>query len=210
MIIRTVRGGPVAVNTYILSSGGHESVIIDPSDAPRIKTLLYNLSLVPKAVLLTHGHFDHIWGLDEIISSYPDIPVYLHPADKDMLTDPQKNMACMVGINDPGYFKFGNTTDITDGQIIKIEDMEFTVIHTPGHTKGGVCYLSGGAMFTGDTLFRGFAGRTDFYNSDHSELLGSLAKLRNYDDFIEIYPGHDKETTLGREKKFNPFLAEVQ
>lgn len=209
MDIKTLTGGPIDVNTYIISNDRHEAVIIDPCDPRLICSYLRSASLVPKAILLTHAHFDHIWGLDGILGTYKDLPVYLHKDDFGIMCDPDKNMAVVIGVSpDESRFSFSDPIQVSDGGIIEISDMRFEVIHTPGHTAGCVCYRIGDILFTGDTLFRHSAGRVDCYNSDPSQMAQSMKKMSGLCGNLKIYPGHGPTSDLYHEKKFNPFLTE--
>ena len=198
-------GGPARVNTYFVFDDNSNCVIIDPSDIMPILDIINENHLTPLAVLLTHGHFDHLWALDDFLSSCP-VPVYIHSGDAKMLTNNELNLATRFGYDIPSKFKFNDPILINDGDILKFSDLEFKVIHTPGHTAGGVCYLIDSSLFTGDTLFNLTVGRTDCYTADIEELKNSLDKLKTLDDKIEIYPGHGKLSDLKFEKRYNPFM----
>ena len=197
--------GPAKVNTYLVIDDRSNCVIIDPSDAEHIIDIINENHFTPIAVLLTHGHFDHIWALDDLLRSYP-VPVYIHTEDAKMLTNNELNLSIRFGYDFPSKFKFNAPVLINDGDILKLSDLEFKVIHTPGHTAGGVCYLIDSSLFTGDTLFYLTVGRTDCYTADIGQLKNSLEILKTLNDDITIYPGHGKSTDLKFEKRYNPFM----
>ena len=197
-------------NTYIISGEAGRCVIVDPgfcSDDEK-KTLLdafEEMSLRPEAILLTHAHFDHIYGVEALQDLY-GIPVYLHPADRVIL-EYDREMTAKFGLPSPdcGF----STTDIADGETVSAAGLSFEVITTPGHTPGGVCYLDRkeSVLFSGDTLFAGAIGRTDFkYGEYDDEIRSIMEKLIFLDPDISIYPGHGPETTIGQERTGNPFL----
>ena len=198
-------GGPARVNTYFVIDDSSNCVIIDPSDADHIFDIIRENHLTPLAVLLTHGHFDHFWALDDFLRAYP-VPVYIHTEDAKMLTNNELNLSTRFGYDIPSKFKFDDPVLINDGDILKFSDLEFKVIHTPGHTAGGVCYLIDSFLFTGDTLFNLTVGRTDCYTADIKQLKNSLEKLKTLDNEIEIYPGHGKLSDLKFEIRYNPFM----
>ena len=125
-------GGPARVNTYFVIDDNSHCVIIDPSDNDIISDIINENHLIPLAVLLTHGHFDHIWALDDLLKSYP-VPVYLHSDDADMLTNNELNLSVRFGYDDPYKFKFNDPILVNDGDDLTFSGMKFKVIHTPGH-----------------------------------------------------------------------------
>ena len=155
-------------------------------------------------ILLTHGHFDHIMGLTELKKALNAKAVICH--DDLIISDNINEFTRLFGgLSEsvpPTYEKF-----VKDGDIITVGDMQIKVIHTPGHTEGGVCYLIEDKLFSGDTLFRGSVGRTDLFGGSFEELLDSIKnKLFKLDDNITVYPGHGPVTTIGYEKKYNEIL----
>ncbi len=195
--------GPVATNCYILSGAeGDRAVVIDPPTAgEKIFELLQREGLTVSAILITHGHFDHIGGVNALREK-SGAKVYAPEAEKEMLSDPSVNLSedgCRV-IADQ-YLK--------DGEELKIAGISIRVIHTPGHTSGGCCYHlpEEGVLISGDTLFAQSVGRTDFPTGSMSELIRSIReKLMILPDETKVYPGHGPETTIGEERKYNPFL----
>ena len=177
MNIICVQTGDLMVNTYIChDEASKETVIIDPGGSyKKIKKVLDEYALLPKAVILTHGHFDHIGALKEIRDDY-DVKVYIHQADAEMLTDSQKNLsAYLYYIQVAGA---GADDTLADGQILETCGLNLTVLHTPGHSPGSVVLLSDGLAFTGDTLFYRSVGRTDFYGCDAAAMKASLEKIK--------------------------------
>ena len=162
------------------------------------------MTLKPQAILLTHGHFDHIMGLDGVLSDFP-IPVYAQEEEEILLKDASYNASVSYG---PAY-TFSGASYIKDGQILELAGMTIRVIHTPGHTIGGCCYYieSENVLFSGDTLFHDSVGRTDFPTGSQSQLVRSIReKLLGLPEETVVCPGHMSETTIGHEKKYNPFL----
>ena len=178
----------------------------DAAERDALEDLLAQEGLSPAAILLTHGHFDHIFGVKPLQDRFGGIPVYLHPAEEVVL-DYSADMAARLGLTPPALdFCW---TPVQDGQVLRIAGMQWEVIATPGHTPGGVCYLEreAGVMFTGDTLFAGSIGRTDFLYSEYDDEIRSIMeKLILLDPGIRILPGHGPTSTIGAERTGNPFL----
>jgi len=155
------------------------------------------------AIINTHGHFDHIGACDDF-----KVDVYIHEDDRDSLTNPEKNLSAFFGI--PFSLKAYIKT-LKDRDSIVLAGINFEVIHTPGHTPGGICLKTDKMIFSGDTLFAGSVGRTDFPGASHDRLLTSIkGKLLILPEDMAIYPGHGPATTLKREKNENPFLNGAQ
>ena len=202
--IQTCVMGMVSTNCYIVyRKGGKSAVIVDPADnGAYILNKCRELQVEPEAVLLTHGHFDHIMGIDGILEEY-QVPVYVHEEEAELIQDPILNES---NTYTNGY-TFGNAEYTRDGQILELIGYKFRVIHTPGHTSGGVSYYveSENVLFSGDTLFHGSVGRTDFKTSSMSSLVHSIReKLFLLPDETVVYPGHMGATSIGTEKQINP------
>ncbi len=208
MEIFTVYRSSKACNTYVVSSGNTgECIIVDPGQpAEYISEQLNESGLKCSAVLLTHGHYDHIAGLPGIISE--DVKVYMSADDMPMLSDAILNLSrtfCDEDITAPAP----NCIYVRDGDTIEAAHMRFSVIQTPGHTPGGITYLcgsgDGGVMFSGDTLFKETVGRWDFPGGDIIQLKASVHRLCDMPDETTVYPGHGPVTSIGYERKYNFF-----
>jgi hydroxyacylglutathione hydrolase len=216
--------GAFAANCYVVAPDpGEECVIIDPGqDAqPGIEELLARFRLKPIAVLLTHGHIDHVWSVAPVCGAR-DIPAYIHPDDRALLSDPGKGLGLNAGQQLFGGITFTEPDDVrelADGGTLTLAGCEFTVGHVPGHTPGSVTFRSGAAprghdhtatLFSGDLLFAGSIGRTDLPGGDHQAMLRSLARTLTLPDDTLVLPGHGPRTTIGAERQENPFLAGLQ
>lgn len=195
-----------AMNCYLaINDNTKESIIIDPGSAPeRIKAAVEQSETKPVAILLTHGHFDHAGAAAEIAKEY-GISVYVFKGEKETLENPSINLSSMLG--NPEAYK----ADIflEDGQEMDLAGLHFKCIHTPGHTEGGCCFYFSNEdiLFTGDTLFCGSVGRTDFPGGSMSKLVNGIKeKLLVLPDDTICYPGHDSATTIGDEKIYNMYL----
>ena len=207
MIIRPlVVGESIMENTYIVGSEEtKECVIIDPgAEADRILEEVESLGLTVKYILNTHGHGDHIGAVADVKEA-TGATYGIHEADVELLRRDRQWMTLMIPGSkeppDPDIF-------VKDGDVFNLGDVELTAIETPGHTKGGVCYYGGGAVFTGDTLFQGSVGRFDTPEGDGRQLiLGIFTKIMTLSADTKVYPGHGPDTSIAREKLTNPFLS---
>ena len=192
MEILAIPVGSYQTNCYIVWQAGREDcVLIDPGDQP--KKILEEVERQGKqvaAILLTHGHFDHVGAVRKIASEV-DCPVYLHPAEKKL-----------------PFFMTAGPLYSTDGyeDTVSVAGLDFQILHTPGHTPGSVCLLCNGVMFSGDTLFAGSCGRTDFPGSNPGDMAVSLKKLKELPEDYRVYPGHAEDTTLSYERENNPYM----
>jgi glyoxylase-like metal-dependent hydrolase (beta-lactamase superfamily II) len=205
MIIEKVCVGPLEVNCYILAeSVGSQAVIIDPgADYNKIKLVLDKHQLKPGIIINTHGHADHIGCDDEF-----GLPVYIHKSDAPLLKDPVRNLSGFI--SGPLAVK-AKAKEIKDGDIIGLGNIKLEVLHTPGHTSGGISLLLKGVekniLFSGDSLFFHSVGRTDFPGASHEELVKAIkGKLLTLPDSTVVYPGHGPSSTIRAEKENNPFL----
>lgn len=205
MNIKHVVVGPVYTNCYIASGRAGEAVIIDPGYAQhKIAALLESEGLAPKAILLTHGHFDHIMAIHELKEMYGELPVYASKDEVALLSNPTANLSPTVRKN----YVVTPDFEVADGDIIELAGLSFEVISTPGHTAGCICFYvrEENVLFSGDTLFEGTVGRTDLPTSSPAAMRASIAKLmKKLPDETEVYPGHGGSTTIGYEKAGSPF-----
>lgn len=197
--------GDLGTNCYIIGDpDSKEAFVIDPDDGPAVVDTLKERGLTCIGILLTHGHSDHIHGVQTLMDTY-GAPVYIHERDLPCLYDPQVNLSALHGR--PVTITGGTIKTVKDGQHIGSGKMDFQVLETPGHTVGGVCYYMSPAVFVGDTLFRGSVGRTDFPGGDFEALVQSIrTKLFTLPDQTMAYPGHGPETQIAFEKENNPYL----
>jgi hydroxyacylglutathione hydrolase len=220
--------GAFAANCYVVASApGTECVIIDPGqDAERgIDELLTEHRLKPAAVLLTHGHIDHVWSVAPVCGA-KGIPAYIHPDDRALLSDPAKGFPLGTGQQLFGGLEFTEPDDVkelADEMTLSLVGLEIVVNHAPGHTEGSVTFrlpldspitaqgkskIDGGVFFSGDLLFAGSIGRTDLPGGDYPTILRSLARVcLALPDETVVLSGHGPQTTIGTERRTNPFLA---
>ncbi len=197
--------GMLATNCYfVVNEELKEGVIVDPGgDSDRILEMVDNLGIAVKAIFITHGHSDHISGLPEVKQAL-DAPVYISQEDADCLTQAEKNLS--IYINNGVVCKAADYI-YKDGDVIEAAGMKFKVYATPGHTKGGVCLQCEDIVLCGDTIFCESIGRTDLPGGSYKELLISIKnKLLVLDDDVKLLPGHGPATTVGWERRRNPFL----
>lgn len=198
MIIKAIPTGEIQANCYIvMDENTSEAVIIDPgADEKIIYNLIENMKAKVKYILLTHGHFDHV-GAVEYLSEKLNVPFYINKKDEEYALKDDYVFTKLR--NADGYLKEGDT--------FKIGNKEIKVLETPGHSKGGVSFLIEDNLFTGDTLFLGSIGRTDFNGGSFEEIISSIkTKLIPLGDNIKVYPGHGPSSTISYEKMRNPYL----
>lgn len=206
MKIIAMEVGSLGTNCYIAySETSREAAVIDPGgSAESILAAIGSEKLKVKYIVNTHGHADHILA-NLRIKQATGAPILIHQADADMLTSAARNLSMYIG----GAATCGPADQLLkEGDVIKVaDDLELTVIHTAGHTPGGICLKAGDVLFSGDTLFAESIGRTDFPGGSYSQLITAIKeKLLLLDDAVRVLPGHGPETTIGWERKMNPFI----
>ena len=204
--IKSMTLGMVATNCYlIINKENKESLIVDPADnALRISNVIEENGCTLKAILLTHGHFDHIMALNDLKKRY-NVPVYAHEEEEDVLKQSSLNLSGSIG----QIYTTQADVYVKDGEHLKLAGLDVIVLYTPGHTKGGVCYYfpEEKVLMSGDTLFHCSIGRTDFPTGSMSQLVRSVKEqLFVLPDDVQVYPGHDSVTSIGYEKQYNPFF----
>ena len=238
MLIAGFPAGPWGTNCYVAATGpGTECVVIDPgmNSADGIAQVVAEHRLKPVAVLVTHGHVDHMFSVAPVAGTY-DATAWIHPKDRHLLADPLAGMSpdtarMMLG-GDHTWAEPDDVRELSDSQSLEIAGLTFVVDHTPGHTQGSVTFRTpgldtpprasgatrpvglpdgvGGTMFSGDLLFQGSIGRTDLPGGDHAQMLTSLrTKVLPLADDIVVLPGHGEQTSIGRERATNPFLQDL-
>ena len=203
---------PLGTNCVVLWEDSQKTcTVVDPGMSSedglqQLREFFQLHGLTPDAVLLTHGHFDHVWGVDRLLALYK-VPVYLHPADVDIMDKVTGSNQVMQSFS---FLKHDfPTLPVADGDVITTGGTDWTVLHTPGHTPGGVCYYSAqnSILLSGDTLFAGSIGRTDLAGGDYDQLMASIkGKLLNLPGETDVVPGHGQPTSIAREGMYNPFL----
>ena len=216
MLVAGFPAGSFATNCYLVApAAGEECVIIDPGQdaVDGVEEILREHRLKPVAVILTHGHLDHVWSVSPVCGA-KNVPAWIHPDDRDLLSNPAK------GFGVTSQQLFGGLTlsepddvrELTDEAVLKLAGLELTVHHAPGHTPGSVTFRTPyndlQIMFSGDLLFQGSIGRTDLPGGDHEAILRSLANVcLPLPDETVVLPGHGSQTTIGQERATNPYLT---
>lgn len=203
---------PLGTNCTVLWAGSSKTcTVVDPGmscaeEYTALSGFLTEEGLTPDAIFLTHGHFDHVWGVDHLLKTL-DVPVYLNPADEGLA---RNGASALRGMENFKVLRHDfPITPVGDGDVLSSGGVSWTAIHTPGHTPGGMCYYSAddNLILSGDTLFAGSIGRTDLTGGDYDVLMASIReRLLVLPDDTDLIPGHGQPTTIGREALYNPFL----
>lgn len=205
---------PLSSNCYVVSDDDKNTVVFDIGErGEEIYAYLADNGFNVTSVILTHAHFDHIMGLCDFMQSAKrdgkDVCVYIHSLDAKAMKSAEENLSVFATGKEFRYD--GELTLVGDGEQIKVGNMTFDVIFCPGHTRGSACYVSRKekTVFSGDVLFEGSVGRCDFPGGSAEMMKESLSKLMTLPDSYRVYPGHGNSTTIGDERKFNPFVASI-
>jgi glyoxylase-like metal-dependent hydrolase (beta-lactamase superfamily II) len=203
MFLDVFSDNPFATNCWAVSAGdSEEAVVVDPGFEPaEIRRMVARAGKRLVAVLATHGHADHIGSAPAVCD--PDVPLYIHEADELALTD---QAAWGAGYALDAKLRPSEVRTVTDGDVLEFAGFRIEVMHTPGHTPGHVCFRTDGFLFSGDLVFRGSIGRSDFPNSDPDLMQKSLRRFLDLPDELPVYPGHGPDTTVGFERQTNEWL----
>lgn len=206
MKITVIPVGMLGTNCYLLASGKGGCAVIDPgAQGEKIADVIKEQKLIPKYILLTHGHHDHIGAVKELQALYPEAKLYIGERDVELIADPQKSHASTFG--NPKYL-ITTATPLHEGEELELDDLTIRVVETPGHTRGGVCFLVEDVMFSGDTLFLDDIGRCDLYGGDYGVMKKTLKKLAALPGNYTVYPGHGDATNLDYERRNNRYINE--
>lgn len=205
MNIKKFVTGPVQANTYLVYDDNKEGFVVDPGDySMQLESAIQTEGINLKYIILTHGHADHIGGVDSLIKRFPDAKIVAHSLERDMLLDSNLSLSKEIYRRD---ISFDADIYVNDIDSLECGSLSLVFLHTPGHTIGGMCILMDGSLFSGDTLFRASIGRTDFPGGSFPQIIKSIKeKLFVLPDSTVVYPGHMSETTIGYEKENNPFV----
>ena len=203
MKIDSLTVGPIGTNCYILQEEQAKlCAVIDPGDeAERIEKAVESTGCTPVMILLTHGHFDHYTAVEELLKKWPELPVYI--CEKDVTNQVSGGYNLLfprLMEKNQRYYK--------DGDRLTLGSLTISVLETPGHSRGSVCLVVEDVIFSGDTLFYGSCGRTDFAGGSYQDILRSLKKLAQLPGQYRVYPGHDRPTDLDFERRVNPYVKQ--
>jgi len=196
--------GPIETNTYLVINEMKQCLIVDPSgDCSEVLEFIKNNELIPDAIVITHGHFDHVMGIDEILGAYSGLKIFIHPQEAILLRNSEFNGSYMIGMS---FSYMGAVTDIEEG-VMQIGNFQAKIIVVPGHSPAGTAILIDKYLICGDILFAGSVGRSDLLGGDEASLLrGIREKFLTLPDETIVCPGHGGRTTIAREKRENPYL----
>ncbi|MHC1693955.1 MAG: MBL fold metallo-hydrolase [Eubacteriales bacterium] len=208
MKVLTFKVGAIQTNCYLVTDEvTGKAAYVDPGDdASRLLEKLTEKGLTLDLILLTHSHFDHILAVQPLAAA-TGARVAVHTLDAEGVRDAGASLAGMFGTRQTPYT--GHIHELRDGDSIDCGELEFKVLHTPGHTRGSSCYICGGSIFSGDTLFDGDIGRTDLKGGSDTDMTQSLKKLKSLEGDYKVYPGHGNSTTLQRERAGNEYLRDL-
>lgn len=202
-------------NVYVVAPerGGPALVVDAPPDPAAVGELLTKIDCYPAAVMITHGHVDHVGGAGALVAEH-HVAAYLHPDDEWLAADPAAQLRMIFGVAEDAeaYAPPDTFETLADGDKLDLAGFSLEVLHTPGHTPGHCCFLIAdeGILFSGDQLFAGSVGRTDLPGGNWDDLVGSMrTKVLVLDDDVEVLPGHGPATTIARERALNPFLRDL-
>ena len=199
MKVDMIQVGPIGTNCYILEEGGRIAVIDPGDEAERILSVLAETGGTVDYILLTHGHYDHTTAVPQLHAALPEAKIYIHQADAN-------------GAGSRLFPLAGEVEDLLlydEGDVLSLGGLTIEVLHTPGHSPGSVTLKAGNVLFTGDTLFCGSMGRTDLRGGSYEQIMASLKRLGELEGDFHVCPGHDRTSTLERERQHNPFLLEA-
>ena len=204
MKMDSLQVGMIGTNCYIIwdETAQNAAAIIDPGgNSEDILAVIKQQALDVKCILLTHGHFDHVLAVPELLKVYPDLPVYITEDDYPEARDGGQFGYCMGPVKSIRFYDEGDT--------VEVGNLKVDVLRTPGHTPGSVTLRVGNALFTGDTLFCTSCGRTDFPGGSFADMQRSLKRLKDLPGNYRVYPGHESSSTLDYERKYNPFMERL-
>ena len=201
MNIKVLQVGPIGTNCYILCDEAEKlCAVIDPGgDASRVAAAVAKTGCAPCAILLTHGHYDHTGGVADLQAQWPEVPTYLSRRDQGA------GDSYMLQLFPP----VANAKDYDEGDTVRVGSLTLEVLATPGHSEGSVTLRCGDVLFCGDTLFAGSCGRTDFPGGSMKKIMASLRRLGELEGDLAVYPGHMEDSTLNRERSWNPYLRQA-
>lgn len=207
MTLRTLCLGELDTNCYIVWDDNRVAMVVDPADeADEILSVIQSEKLSVAVVALTHVHFDHLLAAEAVCAA-TGAPLYVGKGDEDALSDSIRNLSGVFQMCAPVRLKADKL--LSDGDVLAIGDLSFTVMETPGHTPGCICLMGEDLLFAGDTLFYDSIGRVDFPGSDVPSMISSLHRLMSLPAELRVYSGHGPETTIGREVACNPYLQRI-
>lgn len=201
MLVKAIPLGPIGTNCYLLGDEDTKvCAVVDPGDeAPRVLQMVKDSGLKLELILLTHGHYDHVTAVPELRAACPAVPIYIHEEDYDSAGTGVMHRMKPVA----------NVIFCRDGDVLKLGSLAIEVLHTPGHTPGSVTFRVGSVLFTGDTLFQGSMGRTDFPGGSYEAIMDSLKKLGSLPGDYRVCPGHEGLSTLEEERRGNYYMREA-